>query len=50
MTNRELSNEEGFKLYCTWAKVPPTKRQASKFKRERGRAYRAKLTGAPKEV
>ena len=43
MNNREFSkNDKEFIERCKKAKVEPTKRQASKFRRGKGLAYRAK--------
>jgi len=43
MNNREFAEkDEQFKKCCELAKVKPTKRQASKFRRGKGLAYKAK--------
>lgn len=41
MTSREFMADDIFKKCCDKAKVKITKRQASKFRRETGRAYKA---------
>ena len=40
MNNREFSKDKEFIEYCKKAKVEPTKRQASKFRRKMGLAYK----------
>ena len=40
MTNREFSKDKEFIKCCEIAKVIPTKRQASKFRRKMGLAYK----------
>jgi len=44
MTHRQMAeSDERFRELCAKAGVPPTKRQASKFRLKRGAAYRASL-------
>jgi hypothetical protein len=48
MTNRQFAKEnEIFKQSCQEAKVEPTKRQASKFRRNLGKAFKAKGSVKP---
>lgn len=42
VTNRQLSEKDGFKAACEKAGIKPTKRQASKYRRQMGAAYAAK--------
>jgi hypothetical protein len=37
--NREFTADADFKAACEAAKVPPTKRQASKFRMGKGQAF-----------
>jgi len=37
-------NDQAFRARCEAAGVPPTKRQASKFRLGKGRAFRAKVS------
>lgn len=39
-TNKEYAESENFLLHCGAADVKPTPRQASKFRRGKGAAYR----------
>lgn len=41
LNNREYSKEPGFAILCESAGVKPTKRQASKYRKGKGSAYRA---------
>ena len=46
MTNAQYSQTPAFIQACERAGVKPTKRQAAKFRKGRGRAYRAKESAA----
>ena len=44
ITNRDFAlHDRLFKRACEKASIPPTKRQASKFRRGKGRAFKSKL-------
>ena len=41
MTNREMTKMDWFRKHCENANVKPTKRQASKYRNGKGRAFKA---------
>lgn len=43
LTNANFTKDASFKLRCEVAGVQPTKRQASKYRSGKGRAYRVTL-------
>tara|TARA_Y100001951_G_C11204299_1_gene219005 strand:- start:592 stop:771 length:180 start_codon:yes stop_codon:yes gene_type:complete len=44
VTNKEfMEHDRAFRRACVDAKIEPTKRQASKYRRKEGRAYRTML-------
>lgn len=45
MTNREFTKDENFIKCCEMANVKPTKRQASKYRRKMGLAYKKSQGG-----
>lgn len=46
MTNRQYAQTNNvFQSACSRAGLPPTKRQASKYRRQRGRAFRETAQG-----
>lgn len=46
ITNREFMKSEIFTRACDNAKIPPTIRQAGKFRRGVGAAYKARKAGS----
>jgi hypothetical protein len=44
MDNREFAKNDGFFIECCkYAEIPPTKRQASKYRNKKGLAYRIRV-------